>query len=122
MLRRKSRWRRQNQRRKRQHASPAGRARAAEARCHARAEYATQVSASLEAEIAEAPAPLPTKPSARPLRARFTIEILTPSGERERHQFTSTWSPLFQSWSVPATRITKGIAALLANAPRIVAT
>lgn len=118
-LRRKSRWRSRNQRRRRQ-LCPASKAWAAETRRLNRIEAAAKAEVSLIAEHEAMPPSPPVRRRQRQLRARFTVEILLPNGTRERHQFMTAWSPLFNSWSVPVTRIKDGISALLARAPEIV--
>lgn len=85
------------------------------------ANRAARIAAAEARAIAEFKTAPPIKPPPRrpQLRARFTVEVLQPDGSRERHQFTTTWCPYFRAWSVPASRITQGIAAIMARAPEI---
>lgn len=118
-LRRKSKWRSKNQRRRRQ-LSPASRAWAAETRRLNRAQAAADAEARLAAEATDPPM-VPAGAASKPLRIRITAEVVQPDGKRDRHQFTASWCPMFRSWSVPASRIRDGIAALMARAPEIAA-
>ena len=86
-----------------------------------RLERIAAADAALLAEVAATP-PSPRvrkRDLARPLRLRLSVEITEPGGERHRHAFTATWCAAFGQWSVPASRITAGLAALMARAPEI---
>ena len=119
MLRRKSLWRGKNQRRSSQGKSPAAKERELETRRLNRIEDAISAENELLAEINDSPQINigKTKPN---LKIRLTVEVLSPDGTRDRHQFTTEYQPLFKSWSVPASRIKSGIAALMSCAPEIV--
>lgn len=85
-----------------------------------RAQAAAEAEASLGSEASDPPM-VPAGAAPKPLRIRLTVEVIQPDGERDRHQLTASWCPLFRAWSVPASRIRDGIAALMARAPEIAA-
>jgi len=118
MLRRKSLWRSKNQRHSSRVKSPAAKEREAETRRLNRIENSIFAEREIIAEINEPPMSTLGKIKSN-LKIRLTVEVLSPDGTRDRHQFATEYQPLFKSWSVPASRIKTGLAALMRYAPEI---